>query len=91
MQRWIVDGAVIGRWFNIPEVQVINDFVGVGYGLLDMDPKYVTVIHNGQALPQAPKAVLGAGTGLGECYLTWNGKDYDVFPSEGKQQQMTDC
>ncbi len=31
----------------------------------------------------APIACLGAGTGLGEVYLTNNGKNYDVWPSEG--------
>jgi glucosamine-6-phosphate isomerase/glucokinase len=29
------------------------------------------------------KGVLGAGTGLGECYLTHNGKHFDVHASEG--------
>jgi hypothetical protein len=28
-------------------------------------------------------ACLGAGTGLGEVYLTHNGKNYDVWPAEG--------
>ena len=32
---------------------------------------------------EAPKACIGAGTGLGETYLTWNGAEYDVWSSEG--------
>ena len=31
----------------------------------------------------AVKAVIGAGTGMGQCFLTHNGANYDVWPSEG--------
>jgi glucokinase len=36
-----------------------------------------------QAVPRAPIALIGAGTGLGEGYLLWNGSRYEVYPSEG--------
>lgn len=36
---------------------------------------------------EAPKAVIGAGTGLGEAYLTFNGHVYDVWPCEGKEEK----
>src|SRR4029078_11668303 len=29
------------------------------------------------------RVVVGAGTGLGVCMLTWQGDDYAVHPSEG--------
>jgi len=42
------------------------------------------LINKGEGpIAGAPKACLGAGTGLGEVYLTHNGSNYDVWSSEG--------
>lgn len=81
--NWLVDGEEIQRTLHIGRVSVINDFVAVGYGLLALDRKDVHVINDIAPQPGAPKACLGAGTGLGECFLTHNGHEYDVWPSEG--------
>ena len=62
----------------------MNDFVGVGYGLLALKPHELEVVHAGSGInATGPKAVIGAGTGLGECFMTHNGKNYDVYPAEG--------
>lgn len=63
----------------------MNDFVGIGYGLLALKPAELETVHAGNGKPDAKgvKAVIGAGTGLGECFLTFNGKEFDVFPAEG--------
>jgi len=58
-------------------------FVGVGYGLLALERADVVPINDVPITAEAPKACIGAGTGLGETYLTWNGDEYDVWSSEG--------
>jgi len=70
-------------------VTLINDFVAVGYGVLDLnlqDIKHVELL-NGKAKPKAephaPIACIGAGTGLGEAWLMWNGEEYVVNGTEG--------
>lgn len=61
----------------------LNDFVAIGYGLLALRPGDYLTINDVAGQPGAPIACLGAGTGLGEVYLTHNGDEYDVWPSEG--------
>jgi len=80
---WIVDGQEMEQVLNIKAVTLINDFVGIGYGLLALGPKDLVPLNDAKIIPGAPKACLGAGTGLGETFLTYNGSDYDVWPAEG--------
>jgi glucokinase len=82
---WAMDGAVLARQFNVVHsVRIINDFVGIGYGLLALGPSELEVVHRGSPPdPCGVRAVIGAGTGLGECFLTHNGKAYDVWGAEG--------
>jgi len=70
-------------------VTLINDFVAVGYGVLDLDVKDIKHVEllNGGAQPVAEKEAvigcIGAGTGLGEAFLTWDGEEYVANGTEG--------
>lgn len=72
---------------GLKKVQLINDFVALGYGLLTVDrknSKEVRVLQDAPVQPGAPIATIGAGTGLGECFLTpGEGGHYVAYPSEG--------
>lgn len=76
----------------VQRVRVVNDFVGMGYGALtlDLDVETKELVPGSKALvnPVGPKVCVGAGTGLGECYLTVSSLDpessgYECYPSEG--------
>lgn len=100
-EGWIIDGRVIREEFGIRHVQLVNDFVAAGYGLLGLDDSEVHTLQEGSArLPlddgdddavggggtadAAPKALVGAGTGLGECFLTPDDQGvYRAFATEG--------
>jgi glucokinase len=69
---------------------VINDFLGISYGipLLDpADPAQITVIPHTDGTAGSPRgnvrAVVGAGTGLGVGYLIEDHGRYIACPSEG--------
>lgn len=81
--KWIISKNSIMSKFNIPAVELINDFVAVGYGLLGLTSDDVFVINQGKVIHGAPIACLGAGTGLGEVFLTHNGLEYTAWPTEG--------
>lgn len=53
------------------------------YGLLTLREGEYETIQPGHACTSAPIALIGAGTGLGECYLTCDGTRYNAYPSEG--------
>lgn len=81
--NWVLDGDQMVQELGIKRVVIINDFVGIGYGLLALNRSDVIPINDVPVTADAPKACLGAGTGLGETYLTYNGREYDVWASEG--------
>jgi len=81
---WVVDGEELGRTFSIPRVEIINDFVAQGYGTLTLADSEVSKLHDAPPRKGAPIAVIGAGTGLGMCFLTLGPSgQYEAYPSEG--------
>ena len=82
---WIVDAEEVQNKFGIIS-EVLNDFEAIGYGVPVLDKsKDVLVLNDVGAESKGPIAVLGPGTGLGQCQLFWDkGSDsYIVHPSEG--------
>jgi len=80
---WVVDGFDIAERLNC-NVEVINDFVAQGYGILTLGDNDVTWLNKVPRIEGAPIACLGAGTGLGETFLTpGHDGEYECFPSEG--------
>lgn len=81
---WLIDGPALEERFNIPCIEVINDFVAQGYGVLTLAETEVLQMAGPKPAAGATIACVGAGTGLGQCFLT-AGPDgeYHAFPSEG--------
>lgn len=82
LELWI-DADEIGQICSIPRVRLINDFVAIGYGIETLGADDLVTLQAGQRRAGAPRAVLGAGTGLGLALLNWQGDHYEVQPSEG--------
>lgn len=78
-----VDADEIEATCALPQVILINDFVAVGYGIEALGPDDLLTLQRGQPKAGAPRVALGAGTGLGEAILVWEGDHYRVLPSEG--------
>jgi len=86
---WIVNGSEIAETFKIGRVEIINDFVAQGYGVLTLSDQEVAVLNDAPPRHGAPVAVLGAGTGLGVTFLTI-GQDglYNAYPSEAGHMEF---
>jgi glucokinase len=82
---WEINGNALQQEFGIPKVVVVNDFLAVGYGLLTLNEQTDCVcLHAAEKDRNAPIACVGAGTGLGECFLTPDATgNYRCFPTEG--------
>lgn len=80
---WTLEADRLSEQLSIPQILLINDFAAVGYGLLALDESDLQTLQAGKREPNAPIALIGAGTGLGQGYLIHNGKEYQVFGSEG--------
>lgn len=79
---WI-DADEIAHDCAIAQVRLINDFAAIGYGLDALAASELEMLQNGAIRPQAPRVLLGAGTGLGQAILVWQGDRYEVLSTEG--------
>jgi len=61
----------------------MNDLGATGHSLGHLPPEDFCVLNEGSAVPDATRALLAAGTGLGESILFWDDSRYKVVPSEG--------
>ncbi|KAA8490503.1 Glucokinase [Porphyridium purpureum] len=90
---WVVDGYEMRRAFGFPCV-LLNDFAANGYAVTSLQKhEYTTLQPGSNADPHGVIAVVGAGTGLGECFVvpfstsqdapSPSARRYGVFGSEG--------
>lgn len=80
---WAVDGEALARRFSIPGVTLLNDFEAAGYGIEALQPQDLLTLQAGAPQQGGVRLVVGAGTGLGVAWLTWQGEHYRVNASEG--------
>ncbi len=80
---WGVDADAIAARFGIARVSLINDFEAVGLGIAALQPDDLLTLQAGEAQAQGMRVVVGAGTGLGVAWLSWQGGGHAVHPSEG--------
>ncbi len=80
---WQINADRLQQELKIPHVDLINDFAAIGHGIALLTPADLHLLQAGQPQLNAPKAIIGAGTGLGEGFLIHTGTDYQVIPTEG--------
>ncbi len=80
---WVIDARELEGTMPVGRVALVNDFKAAALGVLHLQPHEWIELNPGQAEPNGPVAVLGAGTGLGEAFLFHDGARYHVVPTEG--------
>jgi glucokinase len=79
---WVVDGAALSKHLGLDRVWLLNDLEAHAYGIGLMGPSDLLTLNPGVSAPQAPRAVIAAGTGLGEAILFWDGKQHLALATE---------
>ena len=79
---WQVEADALKRAFRIGRVRLVNDFAAVGRGIEYLRPSDIETLQPGQPVEHGVRLVVGAGTGLGMCLVTWQGSGYAVHSSE---------
>jgi glucokinase len=80
---WVLDaGALAGR-HDLPSVLLLNDFAAAAAGIATLGPGDLVTLQAGEPLAHAPRAVLGAGTGLGVAFLLPEGGGWRTLAGEG--------
>lgn len=80
---WSLDSRALADALGLARVVLINDFAAVGHGVVTLRDTDLLTLQAGEPQAHAPRAVLGAGTGLGQALLVRCGNHYDVLPTEG--------
>ena len=80
---WIVDADTLAREVGVKSIVLVNDLGATGHSLEHLPAEDFCVLNEGTPVPGASRALLAAGTGLGEGILFWDGNRYKVVPSEG--------
>jgi len=80
---WVIDSQKIAQQLKLPRVGLINDWEAGAYGIAALEKKDFEVLNQGTHEAQGNRAIISAGTGLGEVGLFWDDKEYRPFASEG--------
>ena len=81
---WVLDERALASRLGTPRVKLLNDLEATAYGMLHLPASDLACLHPG-ATPtrHGHIAVIAAGTGLGEAWLFWDGKEHHPIASEG--------
>jgi glucokinase len=81
---WLVDSSQLGAALGLAEVQLINDLAANAHGIALLAESDFVVLNPGLAHASGNRALLSAGTGLGEAGLFADAQGaYHPFASEG--------
>ncbi|MCG6874502.1 MAG: glucokinase [Betaproteobacteria bacterium] len=80
---WEMDARALERVFNISRVRLLNDFAAAAHGIEALGDDDVVTLQTGEPVADAPRVVIGAGTGLGVAYMVADGDRYRVIAGEG--------
>ena len=80
---WTLDSKELSASLGITHVFLINDLEANGYGVAELSADQIYTLAEGDASQIGNRALIAAGTGLGEGLLIWNGHTHVPYPSEG--------
>ena len=80
---WQLDAEALARRFALGRVALLNDFEAAAHGLSQLQPADLLTLHRGQPVIDAPRAIVGPGTGLGVAGLLPTPGGWQVVPGEG--------
>ncbi len=80
---WTLDSRELAKDLDIDYVFLINDLQANGYGIAELTSEQMYTLSEGDASQIGNRALISAGTGLGEGFLVWDGRSYVPYPSEG--------
>ena len=80
---WSVDARTLSSELDVPRIVLMNDLGATGHSIEHLPPEDFCVLNPGKPEPGGTRALLAAGTGLGQSFLVWDGERYRIVPSEG--------
>src|SRR6266436_499617 len=88
---WVVDASALARMLNLKNIRLLNHLTATALSLERLSLNDFVSLNHGTPAHNDKRAVipagtgLGAGTGLWEAILFWDGEKCQVAPAEGGQ------
>ena len=80
---WEINAPDLQTRFNLSRVHLLNDLVSMAAAVPWLDEGDLHTLVPGTHETGGTIALIAPGTGLGKSYLTWDGKRYHPYGSEG--------
>lgn len=81
---WEVDADALEARFGLRSLRLVNDFAAAAQGAVVTTAAQLATVQAGQPLGEAPRLVVGAGTGLGMALVLPQGDGgWRIVPGEG--------
>jgi glucokinase len=82
---WTLNPSALAQRLDVglENIVLLNDMIAAAWSLDQLPANDLAVLNRGVSQPNATRALMAVGTGLGEAFLVWDGRQNRVFPSEG--------
>lgn len=80
---WLIDGAALQVFLKTPHVRLLNDLEAMALGMLHLQAGEWIELNPQAKLQTGHRAVIAAGTGLGEAILVQDGSGFRAMATEG--------
>ena len=80
---WTIDAAELARRFGLPPPRLVNDFAAAAVGAVTAHDDQLALLQAGEPLAEAPRLVVGAGTGLGMAIVLPRDNGWQCIAGEG--------
>jgi glucokinase len=79
---WTIDADEVSRTTGIPQIRFLNDLAAAARGVLTLGPEDTAILNPGLER-EGHRALIAAGTGLGQAILFWDGARHHPSATEG--------
>jgi glucokinase len=80
---WMIDGRTLSDTLGGATVHLLNDLQAIANAIPILQPEDLRTLQTGETDPTGAIGVIAPGTGLGEAFLVWNGRNHQAYPTEG--------
>ena len=80
---WVLDANELQETFHFSSIRILNDLEAIAHAVPILERSELFTLNKGVSANKGNIAVVAPGTGLGEAFLTWDGKRYQMHSSEG--------
>ncbi|WP_370263548.1 glucokinase [Limnobacter sp.] len=81
--HWRFSQQALQHELGFSRMLLVNDFKAMAMGMTVIAPDSFCTLQQGNGDPQAPRTVIGPGTGLGTAALVRHGDQWLALPAEG--------